>query len=47
MIVNNRDTKIISEITPKPTITLSRVFFVNFQQISHVVLVFPLIALNK
>ena len=42
--VNNRNTRTRCEITSKLTIT---VFIVNFEHISHLVLVFTLLTLNS
>ena len=49
--VNNRNTRAKCEICPKLTIKTqerrSSVFFVNFEHISHLVLVFLLLTLSK
>ena len=50
--VNNENTKTMREICSKLTINTSvrrgfAVFIVNFEQVSHIVLVFPLLNLKK
>ena len=55
IIANNRDTKTIGKICSKLIIKRAErrrrhrfsVFIVNFEQILHIVLVFPFLTLNK